>query len=422
MSSLLMIITFFFWLLLFYYSLLTVAGLLYRVRSKPPSQLERYPSVAILIPAHNEAVVIADTLYAMSKIKYPGDLQIYVLNDCSQDETGEIAQYYEHSYPYFHHVHVPPGEPRGKARVLNYGISVTESDYICVYDADNQPEPESVRLLVEAAETVPGAVGAVGYVKTMNESANWLTRMIALEFSTFQLLMQSGRWMLFQLGSLTGTNMLVKRRDLLDAGGYDPYALAEDADLTVTLTERGGLLLIVPEARTWEQEPETIRVWLRQRTRWMQGNLYLLEKAMKNPCMFKGRNLFNTAQLLLVYVCFTGFLLVSDLWFLFGLFGMTDLAQAVQVPLLILWFESWLIYYVQLVSAQMVDKVIRPLDLLVSFVMYFSYSQLWLFILLRALYFQIKLKRTKKAPVWDKTDRFQQAGQQDKSSRMRLLP
>lgn len=408
MDVIIVVIIVFFWLLLLYYSLLTIAGLYFRVRNSKarPVQLAYYPSVAVLIPARDEAVVIADTLHAMSKLRYPGELQIYLLNDGSQDETGEIAQYYADSYPFIHHVLVPPGEPRGKARVLNYGVSITESDYICIYDADNQPEADSVRWLVEAAQTVPGAVGAVGYVKTVNETRNWLTRMIALEFSASQLLLQAGRWQLCQLGSLTGTNVLVERRALLDAGGFDEYALAEDADLTVVLTARGGLLPVVPAARTWEQEPETIAVWVRQRTRWLQGNLDLLAKTLRNRLLRRGRNWFHIAHLLLNYLCFSLFLLLSDLFFLCGLLGMTE--PFASVPLLILWFESWLIHYLQLVSAQMVDKEVRPLDLVVSFLMYFTYSQLWLLILLRALWFFLRGKRNKQAPIWYKTVRFPQ--------------
>ncbi|ALS23749.1 glycosyltransferase family 2 protein [Paenibacillus naphthalenovorans] len=339
-----------FWLLLLYYSTLTISGVLYRSKKRKFVRLESYPSVAVLIPAHNEGIVIADTLHAMSKIEYPGDVQIYLLNDNSQDETGEIAQYYADSFPNIHYIQVPPGTPKGKSRVLNYGISISESEYIAVYDADNQPEPQALRLLVEAAETTPKAVGAVGYVKTINETKNALTRMIALEFSAFQLLMQSGRWGMFKLGSLTGT----KRDALTQAGGYDPYALAEDADLTLTLTDLGGLLPIVPEARTWEQEPESFSIWLRQRTRWMQGNLYLIEKTLKNPRLFKGKNVIHSVQLLTVYILFVVFLLVSDLWFVLGLFGHVEGSST--VPLLILWFEAWLMYFVQLVTAQMSDK------------------------------------------------------------------
>lgn len=404
MSITIAIISISFWLLLAYYSILTISGVIYRGQPKKEIILDHYPSVAIFIPAHNEGVVVADTLFAMSKIQYEGDLKIYLLNDNSKDDTGKIADYYASMYEHIYHIHVPPYSPSGKSRVLNYGLEVTDSEYICVYDADNQPEPEALRYLVEAAETIKDAVGAVGYVKTLNEKTNTLTRMIALEFSVFQLAMQAGRWRMFKLGSLTGTNMLVRRSALLAAGGYDVKALAEDADLTLTLTERGGLLPIVPEARTWEQEPETLRVWFKQRTRWMQGNLYLIEKTLRNPRFFKGKNFIHSVQLLAVYIGFVFFLLVSDVWFVLGLFGKVELTAT--VPLLVLWFESWLIYYIQLISSQVMDKKVRISDLLISFLMYFTYAQLWIILFVRGVYFQIKLKRSDDDPVWDKTERF----------------
>ena len=53
-----------------------------------------------------------------------------------------------------------------------------------MYDADNQPEPHALRMLVEHAETTEDAVGAVGHVRTVNEKRNWLTRMISLNFKS----------------------------------------------------------------------------------------------------------------------------------------------------------------------------------------------------------------------------------------------
>lgn len=54
--------------LLVYYSFLTLAGLVHRSRKQKDRTLEHYPSVDILIPAHNEGVVIKDTLEAMARL------------------------------------------------------------------------------------------------------------------------------------------------------------------------------------------------------------------------------------------------------------------------------------------------------------------------------------------------------------------
>ncbi|WP_206922449.1 glycosyltransferase family 2 protein [Alicyclobacillus suci] len=407
MTITLLVIAIAFWVLLVYYTVLTIGGAIFRAKasSKSSLALESYPSVSVLIPAHNEGKVLGNTLRAMVQLVYPGDLTVYVLNDNSQDETGEVADAYAEVFTRIQHVRVPSGSPQGKSRVLNYGLSLAKSDYVAVYDADNQPEPQALKLLVEAAVRTPGAAGAVGYVKTLNEQRNWLTRMISLEFSTFQLLMQSGRWCFFKLGSLTGTNMLVKRSDLLDVGGWDPYALAEDAELTLQLTAKGKLLPIVPESRTWEQEPETVRVWLRQRTRWMQGNLYLIEKTLRTPSWIRGRVLIHTLQTLLVYVCFVFFLLVSDVWFVLGLFGVVH-TEYIRTPLLLIWAESWLLYSLQIFSALMTDSNVTIRNVIGVSLMYFSYAQMWIYLLVRASLKHIKHRLSHAEVTWDKTIRF----------------
>ncbi|GMA61263.1 glycosyltransferase family 2 protein [Alicyclobacillus fastidiosus] len=393
-----------FWLLLSYYSVLNIAGIIARSRIKPTAsfQANRYPSVAILIPAHNEGKVLASTLHSMVMLEYPGDLSIYVLNDNSTDNTGEIADEYANAFPIVKHIHVPPGFPKGKARVLNHGLSIVHSEYIAVYDADNQPEPRALIPLVEAAMTTPDAVGAVGYVKTLNETRNWLTRMIAIEFSVFQLLMQCGRSLLMNLGSFTGTNMVVSRQVLLQVNGWEEYALAEDADLTMKLTAAGGTIPVVWQSRTWEQEPERFRIWFRQRTRWMQGNLYLIQKTFREPTWLKVRSLFHTVQLLSVYIGFVLFLLISDVWFVLGVLGVVHVSYT--IPLLLIWFESLVIYIIQLMTASNLDGLMNGKNMLMVALMYFTYAQLWVSLLLWAIFKQIRTRKL--TPVWDKTVRF----------------
>ncbi|WP_060209777.1 glycosyltransferase family 2 protein [Sporosarcina koreensis] len=402
----LLLTTALFLLLLSYYSLLLVAGLYNRVKmEKTPVQLlENYPGVDILIPAHNEGVVIKDTIEAMVGIKYPGDLQIYVLNDNSTDETAEIAQVFDDTYKNVHHIKVPPGEPRGKSRVLNYGLSISANKYYCVYDADNQPEPDALIKLIVTAEQNEESAGAVGYVRTMNESTNWLTRMISIEFQVFQLLMQSGRWQLFKTGSLTGTNMLVKRSVIDELGGYDPYAIAEDAELTLRITQKGYYLPIVPDSITWEQEPETLSVYVKQRTRWLQGNLYIVEKILTEPGYFRGKLLVHSIQQLTVYVIFWLFLIVSYVWFILGILDIFSLQYS--YPLLFIWYLSYIIYTAQLFAAQATQRTFTPINVFISVIMYFTYAQLFTYLFIRSSIRYIKAKKNRQIIGWDKTARF----------------
>ena len=404
MNLLMLIILLFFWVMLLFYSILTIAGVVQRLTKKKTVTLTSYPSIAVLIPAHNEDVVIKDTLNAMVKLKYPGELIVYVLDDNSKDDTEAIVQEFSQLFSRIRYIKVPPGEPTGKSRVLNYGLSITKSDYFLVYDADNQPDENAAIELIYAAETTKDAAGAVGYVKTVNANQNLLTRMIAIEFQVFQLLMQSGRWKMFRAGSLAGTNMLLKREVLHAAGGYDPYALAEDAELTVRIAAMGKTLPVVHQSHTWEQEPENMKIFIKQRTRWLTGNLYLLEKSLHEWSFWKGKTFIYSLQHLLTYFVFVILLLISNTWFFLGLFGFS--VPYFDVPLLIIWFLSYVIYTAQVISSMVLEESITPFNVFVGLIMYFTYAQFFLVLLLRSASQYIWSRITNKTITWDKTKRF----------------
>ncbi|SFH54492.1 glycosyltransferase family 2 protein [Pisciglobus halotolerans] len=404
MRPLMIVVIVFFWAMLLFYSLLTLAGVIQRSSKRKSVILDHYPSIAILIPAHNEGVVMKDTLEAMTKLRYPGELNVYVLDDHSEDETASIIQSFSSLFARIHYVSVPPGKPTGKSRVLNYGLSITESDYFLVFDADNQPEPDAVIELMHAAETTKDAAGAVGYVKTINADQNLLTRMIAIEFQVFQLLMQSGRWKVFKAGSLAGTNMLLKRSVLEAAGGYDPYALAEDAELTVRITAMKKTLPVVHHSHTWEQEPETMKTFIKQRTRWLTGNLYLLEKSLHEWSYWNGKTFIYSMQHVLTYFFFVVLLLLSNYWFVLGLLGFT--VPYFETPLLLLWFLSYVVYTAQILSAMVLENAITPFNVFVGMIMYFTYAQLFLILLLKSGSQYLWSRITKTTISWDKTKRF----------------
>ncbi|AHA29480.1 glycosyltransferase [Exiguobacterium sp. MH3] len=403
MNLVLNVIMAIFWLLLLYYSYLTIAGILDRYGKKQPVTLTEYPSVAILIPAHNEGIVMRQTLEAMMGIEYPGKLDVFLLDDQSQDETQEIAMEFTTMFSRVHYIHVPKGEPIGKSRVLNYGLSITDSEYFLIFDADNQPKSDTVTRLVEQAMTQKNACGAVGIVKTINATTNLLTRMIAIEFQVFQLIMQSGRWKAFKTGSLAGTNMLLKRDVIEELGGYDPYALAEDAELTMRITALGYTLPVVYEAETWEQEPETMKVYMKQRTRWMLGNIYLLEKSLRTRDFWKGSTLVHSLQHIMTYLLFIFLLLISDIVLILGLFGYAF--DEATTPLIMFWFMTYLVYTIQILAAQELEGTASPKNVLVGLIMYFTYAQLFVILLFRGMYAYLKSKVRNEVIVWDKTKR-----------------
>jgi cellulose synthase/poly-beta-1,6-N-acetylglucosamine synthase-like glycosyltransferase len=395
-----------FWVIMFYYTILGIFGIIYKVETmeQEPNIPSYFPSVAVFIPAHNEEVVIFETLDAMASLEYEGPMNIYLLNDNSTDRTGDIADFWANIFVNIHHVKVPPGEPKGKSRVLNYGRHISYEEVIAVYDADNRPNPDAVKLLVYKLMENEKYGGVAGYYRSYNMYKTILTTMIGLESLLYQLTMQSGRWKLLKLGSFPGTNMMIKRHVLDEIGGWDEYALAEDAEQSLALTARGYLIAIEPRSQSWEQEPEKFSVWFRQRTRWMIGNLYLVQKTIATKEYRSGRNLWNAIQLISVYYVFFTFVILSDIWFVLGLLGI--FSAGTHLPLLTLWFESWWIYATQLIVAAFLEGELTPKNIIIATIMYFTYAQAWLVILANAWIQQWKARRKGHTIKWDKTPRF----------------
>jgi len=268
----------FIWLMLLYQFVLTVGGFFvwrkYRRYESPDDGDEGLPSVSVLVPARDEEKVVGDIIRSLSELRYPRDrLEILIINDGSRDRTAEIVRRAARADGRIRLVDVTASRAgRGKGGALNAGLREAAHDLIAVYDADNRPEPDSLRRLCRALEKDPRAAAVTGKFRAYNRGVNWLTRMINLETLAFQWIIQAGRWFFFRIAFLSGTNFVI-RRDVLEAvGGWEESSLVEDAELTFRIYAAGWTVRLMPSSVTWEQEPEKLATWVRQRTRWARGN------------------------------------------------------------------------------------------------------------------------------------------------------
>src|SRR5262249_3421158 len=152
-----------------------------------------------------------------------------------------------------------------KAAALNFALRHARHAVLAIYDADNTPEPGALRPLVQALISDSRLGAAIGMYRAINRRQALLTRFLNIEGIGFQWIVQAGRWMLMRFTPLPGTNYVI-RRELVEAlGGWDEQALTEDAEMTIRVYQAGSQIRFVPASVTWEQEPQTLRVWFRQR-------------------------------------------------------------------------------------------------------------------------------------------------------------
>ncbi|WKV75544.1 glycosyltransferase [Streptomyces sp. PCS3-D2] len=143
---------------------LTLAqGMFWRtdVRLPPRSAPAHWPSVAIVVPARDEAGVLPLSLPSLLAQDYPGAAEIVLVDDGSTDGTGALAVRLATERPGLPLTVASPGDPApgwtGKLWALRHGISLAraaqagEPEFLLLTDADIAHEPDSLRALVSAA-------------------------------------------------------------------------------------------------------------------------------------------------------------------------------------------------------------------------------------------------------------------------------
>ena len=101
--------------------------------------LRRYPTISIVVPAHNEDVVIAQTMSALLNLNYPADkVELLLYSDNSEDHTADEMRRVQQLPEYRDRniVIVERTGKGGKAGVLNDSLEIATGEYIAVYDAD----------------------------------------------------------------------------------------------------------------------------------------------------------------------------------------------------------------------------------------------------------------------------------------------
>jgi cellulose synthase/poly-beta-1,6-N-acetylglucosamine synthase-like glycosyltransferase len=399
------------WLILFYHVVLTIGGYRHFVKTltdNPDALLTEYPMVTVLIPAHNEELVIGRTIDAMVRLIYPKDrLEIIVVNDCSTDRTGSILAKKCEKHPQLKVVTLtPPHGAKGKSNALNHGLKASRGEYIVVYDADNTPERRAVLYLVNAIVPDEKLGAVVGKFRTRNKEVSLLTRFINVETLSFQWLLQAGRCHLFGITTIPGTNFIIRRSLLDKMGGWNVNALTEDTELTIRIYDYGYRIYWLPHAVTWEQEPETLKVWIKQRTRWAQGNMWIISHYLFN--LFTLKDFRISADI--IYFTFTYFvffaaIIVSDTIFILGLLGFSNLT--VTGPFGIIWLLAYVLFIAETYISLSLERGEGNLkNLALTALMYFTYSQLWIILVFRASYILLKRMFSKNTSFqWYKTER-----------------
>jgi len=266
--------------------------------------------ITLMVPAHNEAATVVDSVRALLRLEYP-QFEVVVVNDGSRDDTlGRLQE----AFALVPDPSVVPGtlpcrpvrsrwrcptEPRlrvidkhngGKADALNCAINAGRHPLVCAIDADTLILPDALRRLARPFQLRPdliavgGTIGLAngcrirrGVVLELGAPRGWLARFQVVEYLRAFLIGRLGWNLLGGNVIISGAFGLFRRSAVIAAGGYARDTVGEDMELVARLRrfappwQQARAVLHVPDPVAFTEAPESWRILGNQRDRWQRG-------------------------------------------------------------------------------------------------------------------------------------------------------
>lgn len=272
-------------------SVLFIAGRTWSLRraqayeaSAPTVRREHKPFFSIQIATYSEPPeLVIKTLESLKGLKGAGYEAIVVDNNPPAPELYEPVQEYcrRNGFRFFHFDDVEGA----KAGALN--LILPERDprttHVLVLDADYQAESD---LLIQAARYASRDYSLIQFPQSYRNSAVDcpLSHEYASFFDVYMTAADEAESVLS-----TGTAAVVRVSDLQEVGGWPTTTITEDADLGLLLKQHGKSTTYVHRPVAEGVMPTATGEFLKQRSRWIKGNIQVLLKHSLSNLPLQGR-------------------------------------------------------------------------------------------------------------------------------------
>jgi biofilm PGA synthesis N-glycosyltransferase PgaC len=232
----------------------------------------QYPSVSILIPCHNEAENIRETIHYCLKQDYPS-YDIIAINDGSCDKTLEILLDLANRHSQLRVINLANNQ--GKAIALRTASLLSENEILICIDGDALLSPDATLWMVRHfMEDVD--VGAVTGNPRIRNRSTLLGRIQVGEFSAIVGLIKRAQRVYGRIFTISGVIGAFRKSALHQVGYWSPDMVTEDIDISWKLQLAGWSIRFEPNALCWVLMPETLVGLWKQRSRWAQGGVEVL--------------------------------------------------------------------------------------------------------------------------------------------------
>lgn len=329
------------------------------------------PFITIMVPAHNEEVVIERTInYLANKIVYT-NYEILVMDDGSTDRTPEILAALQEKIARLRVVRIEKN--KGKAHAFNVGLAFTQGRLILSNDADTLPEPYALKKYVNYfLSPESNNIAAITANMDVNNRSKLIGKSQTVEFSSIVGIIKRTQAGVFGgIYAYSGANTMYRKAALIDVGLFRQDRATEDISIAWDHQEKAWLSIFAPEIVFYMQVPETIPDLYKQRKRWAKGGTEVwftnFAKILRHP--------FKRIGLTVMFIDQTFSILWSFFFWLSSLFFLTafivqivgqdwqSLYYTLTLSLIFISFEM-IAGLIQLITALIVDDSGRKIKYL----------------------------------------------------------
>lgn len=257
-----------------YVGALTVAA----KRHRPSTDTDRSVRFVFVVPAHNEAFGITDTITSLRSVDYPRHLfRVVVIADNCTDDTASVARAAGAQV-----IERVDHERKSKGFALSDCLPKVLDDplvdAVVVVDADTIVSPNI--LLLAAGRIAAGEHALQVRYGVRNPDDTWRTQLLSIAFACFHDVRSSGREELKLSCGLRGNGMVFTRH-ALDLAPHRASSLVEDLEHGLDLAEQGIRVSYVHGASVLAEMPTSASAASTQRDRWERGRASFRPRAFE---------------------------------------------------------------------------------------------------------------------------------------------
>ena len=231
-----------------------------------------YPPISYMVPCHNEADHVRETIAYLAQQDYP-EFEIIAINDGSSDNTGVLLDELAEEYPMLRVVHLKTNQ--GKATAMRMGVLAAHHEFLICIDSDAVLDRQAGKWMIRHF-TNSARVAAVTGNPRIRTRSTLLGKIQVGEFSAIIGMIKRAQRIYGRVFTISGVVTAFRKSALHQVGYWNTDTVTDDIDISWKLQLHHWDIRFEPNALCWILMPETLAGLWSQRKRWAQGGMEAL--------------------------------------------------------------------------------------------------------------------------------------------------